>query len=94
MPKKESVIEIGKSSDNASPSPHQRINKRLGDIEGLTRTVLWVGLITLVGVVVAVAAMILDQEHFNNETYREQSASLQVQIETLQQELNSAKSSH
>lgn len=94
MAKKESVITIDQAStpSAATPSVHKAINKRLGNLEGLTTAVLWLGLIALFGIVVSVATLVIDQEHFNNETYREQTTNLQTQVQALQDEINSLKS--
>ena len=47
-------------------------DKKLADIEQLTKAILLVAVISLVGVVVACAGLILDQMHFNNQTYTQQ----------------------
>jgi hypothetical protein len=93
MAKRQPVITIGAdTTSSASPSPHKAINRRLGNLEGLTTAVLWLGLIALFGVFVSVATLVVDQEHFNNETYREQTTNLQTQVQALQDEISSLKS--
>lgn len=53
----------------------RNVSTRLGDVEGLTKTVLTVVVISIgamiVSAVIGVAALIMDQLHFNNELYRD-----------------------
>lgn len=48
---------------------------RLDNVEGLTKTILTVVVVSvgamIVSLVIGLAALILDQQHFNNEFYRE-----------------------
>jgi cell division protein FtsL len=69
------------------------VRNRLSDVENLTKTVLFVVAISLVGVLIALYALISDNMHYNNETYKEQSGSFQTQLNTLQSEVNTLKSS-
>jgi hypothetical protein len=94
MAKSKPVIEVNQSlsKSSASPSPHQQMSARIGGLEKLTTAVLWLGLITLFGIFVAVTTLVIDQEHYNNQTYREQTTNLQTQIQALQDEINSLKS--
>lgn len=61
----------------------RNLSKRLFNVESVTQAVLWVGIISLVAVVVTVSAMVIDQFHFNNQTYRDQSDKTNAQIEEL-----------
>lgn len=71
MAKDKSVIDVeqSKSKGTASTSTHKNIFARLGKLENLTTAVLWLGVITLIGVVVGLGAIVVDNLHFNNETY-------------------------
>jgi hypothetical protein len=62
------------------------VNSRLGNVEGITTAVLWVGIISVVGVVVTCCGMVLDQVHFNNQTYKDQSDKNNLQMQQLQLE--------
>jgi len=50
-------------------------NLRLGNVEGLSQNILTLVVVSLVGVVVAivvgVGVLVLDQQHFNDEFYRQ-----------------------
>jgi len=94
------VIVVGQSASkgNAGPSnaAFQNVKGRLGNIENITQAVLWVGLATIVAVVIAFGALVLDQMHFNNQTYRDQSnvndlkyQEMTKQIELLSQKIES-----
>lgn len=96
---KETYIDVKKaaSKNSASPSPGKKFTERLGNLENLTQAVLWVGLATIVGVLITCCALVIDQMHFNNQTYRDQSdkTNLQIQelnlrIDALQQQIKSA----
>lgn len=97
--KDEKVIEIpSKGPASGIGSIPQSVRARLGDVETLTKAVLWVGLAALAAVVVTASALVLDQMHFNNQTYRDQSdktnlqmQELNLQIEALKQELDAQK---
>jgi hypothetical protein len=65
--------------------------QRIGTLEILIYTIAFVALISLVGIVISVVSLVVDQEHFNNETYREQSTTLQTDIQVLQAQINSLK---
>lgn len=96
MAKHEPYIEVNDSTTSAvSTSPTKKFGKRLGNLENLTQAVLWVGISTIVAVLVTCCALVLDQMHFNNQTYREQSRlddeqfkALQKQNDALQRQLN------
>lgn len=79
------VIEVNRAGtqNKASASPTKKLGERLGNVENVTQAVLWVGLISLVAIVVAVSAMVLDQFHFNNQTYHDQSDKNNAEIEEL-----------
>jgi len=47
--------------------------------------------ITLIGIVVATTNMYLDQAHYNNDTYKEQSGEFQTQLNNLQTQVNILK---
>lgn len=96
MPSK-SYIEVNKttSKNTASTSPTKKLGERIGNVENITQAVLWVGIISLISVVVAVTAMVIDQFHFNNQTYQNQSdknasefKELNARIDTLQAQLS------
>jgi len=63
-------------------------DKKLADIEQLTKYILWVGLISLVAVIVAVTGLVIDQIHFNNQTYRQENND---RVQLLQDEINNLK---
>jgi len=50
------------------------LSDRVSNVEGLTRAVLYVTIVTLVGVLVGLAAIVLDQWRFNQQAYKESSA--------------------
>jgi hypothetical protein len=60
------------------------VSARLGNVEKLTQAILWVGLIALVAIIVSVGGMVIDQMHFNNQSYRDQSQ----KTELMMQEIN------
>ncbi len=98
MPNTEEVIEEASGeglvpipADSLTPTAQQRNERRFANIETLVYAVVFVALVTLVGIVVAVCAMVVDQLHFNNQTYREQSDKNQAEIQALRAELNSLK---
>jgi hypothetical protein len=96
------VIVVGGNTpaqNSASPSGSRSLKQRLFNVENLTQAVLWVGIISLVAVVVTVSAMVLDQMHFNNQTYRDQSdkasaeyQELNARLDILQNQINDQKS--
>ena len=56
---------------------------RLGKVESLIQAVLWVGVITLVGVVVAVVGLFIEQSHFNLQMYSNRSEVQETQMKEL-----------
>jgi hypothetical protein len=66
-------------------------DKRFADMEQLTKAILFVAIIALIGVVVAVAGLVIDQMHFNNSTYNKQYGDDQAEIRLLQSEVNELK---
>lgn len=62
--------------------------KRLASTERLTRYILYVAIIGLIGVVVAGIGLVLDQMRFNNQTYRQTNSE---HIQLLQDEINNLK---
>lgn len=48
----------------------QATDRRLQEMETLTKAVLFIAVVTVVGLVVAVSGLILDQLHFNNQFYQ------------------------
>lgn len=77
------VIVVGNQPSGgnaATPSANKKFGKRLGNIENITQAVLWVGVISLVAVVVTVVGMVIDQMIFNNQTYKDQSDKTNAQI--------------
>lgn len=89
MDNKPPVITISQapSKNSASASPGKKFGERLGNLENVTQAVLWVGLISLVAVVVAVTAMVIDQFHFNNQSYRDQTQASNAAINSLSTEV-------
>jgi len=62
------------TSNSASASGNKSIRSRLGNLENVTQAVLWVGLASVAAVIASSCAMVIDQMHFNNQTYRDQSS--------------------
>ena len=88
---KTTSVEVRPNSKAGISSVPKSVATRLGNVENLTQAVIWVGLIALVAIVVSVTTMVIDQEHFNNETYKEQTTNLQTQVQALQDEVSSLK---
>lgn len=61
----------------------QGLNKRLTGVENLTKAILWVSFIALFGVFMSAFALVIDQMHFNNQTYRDQSRDIQKRYDAL-----------
>jgi hypothetical protein len=85
-------------SNAAAPSGTSAIKKRLLNVENITQAVLWVGVIAVAAAIISSCAMVLDQMHFNNQTYKDQSEKNQVEvdevntrIDVLNQQLESLK---
>jgi len=87
-----------KSAENSIDSDRQKGSEdyqefkkntedRFSDIEGLTKAILYVGIISLVSVIVAVLAIFLEQVRFNNATYDQRKTDSQQQIELLKDEV-------
>ncbi|QQR52654.1 hypothetical protein IPG36_00815 [bacterium] len=75
----------------SGPEPtHRRNERRITSIESLVHAVLFVAVISMVGIVVAVVGLVIDELHFNNQTYRQQSEKTQLEIEYLKQQLSQA----
>lgn len=66
-------------------------DKRIGDIEQLTKYILGIAILTILAIVVAVIGIVVDQMRFNNQSYKQQSSDSQTQIRLLQEEVNSLK---
>ncbi|MDB5186251.1 MAG: hypothetical protein JWL85_774 [Candidatus Saccharibacteria bacterium] len=84
-------VNVPKSGGDGIEAYQRANDKRIKGIEDLTKAVLVVALISLVGIVVAVVGLLLDQMHFNNQTYRQDSSDSQAQIRLLQDEINQIK---
>ena len=95
MPNNGPVIVVGGSNapsrNTASASGSRSIKQRLFNVENVTQAVLWVGIISLVGIVVTVSGMVIDQLHFNNQTYRDQSAKTDLEMQELNQRIDALK---
>ncbi len=44
-------------------------DKRIADIETLTKAILFLAVVSLIGIIVAVSSMVIDQMRFNTSTY-------------------------
>ena len=73
MTTKPKLIEITPDRNTDITSVSQGVKNRLTDVENQTKAIYWVGVISLVGVIIASFALVIDQMHFNNQTYRDQS---------------------
>lgn len=97
--KNEKIIEVPSSGPASGISSlPQSVKARLTDVETLTKAVLWVGVAAVAAVIVTTCGLVLDQMHFNNQTYRDQSekSNLQIQelrlrIDTLTQQLETQR---
>jgi len=69
--------------DGGMKAYQAKTDKKLLDIEQLTKAIMFVAVISLVGVVVAVCGLVLDQVHFNNSTYEQRSQYYEEQIKIL-----------
>jgi hypothetical protein len=87
--KQDELIPI--SGDSIGGQTQKQNERRFATIETLVYAVVFVALVSLVGIVVAVCTLVIDQMHFNNETYREQSINLQSQVQVLQTEIQDLK---
>ena len=81
------------------------VKTRLSDVENLTRGILFVTVVALIGVLVAVGGVVSDQWRFNQDLYKEKTAAASKQfdelngritnmrneIKTLEAQLNEAK---
>jgi len=56
-------------TDSGLDAYKQESDRRFKEIENITRAILFVAVISLVGVVVAVVGIFIDQVHFNYQTY-------------------------
>lgn len=90
MAKKETTyIEPSTKSVGVSSAPS--VTTRLSEVENLTKAILFVVAVTLVGVLVALITLIVDQQHFDDEMYKQQSGTFQQQLDQLKTQLNSKK---
>lgn len=74
--------DLPKPTDGGIGARLDATDKKLADIEQLTKAILVVAAISLVGVVVAVCGLVLDQMHYNNQNYKQQ---LQNEINILKE---------
>jgi membrane protein involved in colicin uptake len=80
-----------------SPSFVEKTNKRIESINVLIYTVVAAVIISAITALIAVGAVVIDQLHFNNQTYREYSQSRedekarQEKLNSLQQEVDQLK---
>jgi cell division protein FtsL len=77
------LIPVPTSDTELTPSAQKQNEKRFTSIETLVYAVIFVAIISLVGIVVAVTTLVIDQMHFNNQTYRDQSDKTNLQIQQL-----------
>ncbi len=87
-------------SDNLTPIPEsgsvvgsqlKEHGKRIGSLEILIYTIAFVAVITLVGMVISVSTLVIDQLHFNNQTYRDKSDLDNLRYEELSKQIDSLK---
>jgi hypothetical protein len=89
---KSTSIEIRPNSKAGISSLPKSFTNRLSGVENLSKAILAVALISLVGIIVTVSAMVLDQMHFNNQAYRDQSDKTNLQIQELNLRIDALKS--
>lgn len=77
--------------DDQLLTPSSPLGERVSDIESLIKTVLIVVVVSVAAMILAAVVLVIEEFHFNNQTYREQSTNLQSQINTLQTEINVKK---
>jgi hypothetical protein len=82
------------SNDGGLGAYQEKTNKRFADIEQLTKAIIFLAIITLIGVVVAVSGLVIDQMHFNNQTYTQGASDNKTEIQLLQDEVNQLKASN
>jgi hypothetical protein len=99
MSSKTKSVEVSPDPKVGITSVSKSVRTRLTNVENITQAVLWVGIISLVAIVVTVSGMVIDQFHFNNQTYKDQSdkTNLELQeinarMDILQNQLNAQKS--
>ena len=87
------IIPVPTSETELTPSSAvQRKNeRRFSTLETLVYAVIFVAVISLVGIVVAVTTLVIDQMHFNNQTYRDQSEKTNLQIQELNLRIDALK---
>jgi hypothetical protein len=83
--------ELPRDSDGGLKAFMTATGEKFKDIETLTKAILFVAAISLVGVVVAVIGLVVDQMHFNNETYVQQAARNQETIDQLRVEVRTLR---
>lgn len=93
MAKSKSYVEISTDPSNTEVSSVAPLKERVSDVESLIKTVLVVVVVSVGAMILAMCAMLLDQIHFNNQTYREQSGQIETQIQQLQLQTNSIQRS-
>jgi|ERR1039458_8395587 cell division protein FtsL len=75
--------------DGGGLSPvNQTLKDKLDDIDNVVKAVIVVLLVMVGAMVVATVNMYLDQAHFNNEIYKEQSGQFQTQLNSEQSQIN------
>lgn len=86
------IIPVPTSETELTPSAVQQKNeRRFSTIESLVYAVIFVAIISLVGIVVAVTTLVIDQMHFNSQTYRDQSDKTNLQIQELNLQIDVLK---
>jgi hypothetical protein len=98
MNKEPKSVEITLDKTAGVSSSPASVKSRLTDVENLTKAILWVGIISVVGVIITCCTLVIDQMHFNNQTYKDQSSlndvklqEFSTRIELLNRELESQK---
>lgn len=61
-------------------------NKRFADMEQVTKAILFVAIISLVGIIVAVSGLVLDQMHYSNSSYEQRNQYYEDQIRLLKEQ--------
>jgi triphosphoribosyl-dephospho-CoA synthetase len=84
------------SANTVTPVPTQGVTstplgRRVDNLEDLTRAVLYVTFVTLIGVIVSLGSVLLDQWRFNQQTYKEASQDAQEVITNLDTEVSNLK---
>lgn len=80
-----------KPADNGLQVFMDATAKKFADVEQLTKAILFVAVISLIGTVVAVVGLVVDQMHFNNQTYVQQAARNQDAVDQLRAEVQDLK---